>query len=81
MNTFELFALLVLTCLIGAGAAGLVVYGYLRRRAVEVLQPPPPPASLLEQTRELAREKLQLELDIETHKRIEEELRRSEEKY
>jgi PAS domain S-box-containing protein len=81
MNTFELFSLLVLTCLIGAGAAGLVVYGYLRRRAVEVLQPPPPPASLLEQTRELAREKLQLELDIETHKRIEEELRRSEEKY
>ncbi|MBX9787379.1 MAG: response regulator [Pirellulales bacterium] len=81
MGTFEFFALLVLTCLIGAGAAGLVVYGYLRRRAVEVIEPPPPPASLLEQTRDLAREKLQLELDIETHKRIEEELRRSEEKY
>ncbi|MGD9648148.1 MAG: response regulator [Pirellulales bacterium] len=81
MDTFELFALLVLTCLIGAGAAGMVVYGYLRRRAVELPEPPTPPASLLEQTRELAREKLQLELDIETHKRIEEELRRSEEKY
>ena len=81
MDTFEFFALLLLTCLIGAGAAGLVVYGYLRRRAVQVVEPPPPPASLLEQTRELAREKLQLELDIETHKRIEEELRRSEEKY
>jgi PAS domain S-box-containing protein len=74
---WEAFAGSVVTLAVLGGAMALVSH---RRRVGAGPARPPRPASP-EQTAELEREKVRLELDLERHKQIEEALRHSEAKY